>query len=323
MNIGEKLAIEESIKSHAEKQIANTEIISKIFNASRTQGISTGINSLDNIIGGLKIGNCIIIAGETGMGKSLLGINILTNVAKHNIPVCYLDLENGDAESIERVMGIWFEKEQSFFDDPSNIEKAIEMKATIDIYFRYYSHEDLLNYGYRENRLETLVRVIETEVKNGVKYFLVDPLQSITQADNMQNSFNAQGIFVETMKNLAQKHDLCILILHHIRKPSSSASAQLKATELEGGKDVVYKRPTKEDIKGSSMITDTATQVIGIVRPIYETNPAIREKLLVTVLKNRSGLLGDAKLKLNEKTFKITDRYSAKIQAFGNAIEEI
>ena len=318
MNIGDELAIEEKIRTHAERQLANVEVIEKIFNPARTKGEPTGLQALDDIMGGLKVGSCIVIAGETGMGKSLLGINILTNIAKRGIPVCYLDLENGESESVERVLGIWFDKEQDFFDDPTNLSKAIEMKAQVDIYFRYYSHEDLIDYGYKEDRLKTLVKVIETEIQNGVKFFLVDPLQSVTQSENRQSDLNAQGIFTETMKNLAQKHNLVIMILHHIRKPSSSGSAQLKANELDSGKDLLYKRPTKEDIKGSSMITDSATHVWAIVRPVNESSQALREKLLVVILKNRTGLLGDARLRLIEKTLRITDRdsFSPKLNIF-------
>lgn len=308
MNTGEKLAQEERLKTHAEKQMQNSEVINKIFDQSRTKGISTGLGALDDVIGGLKVGSCIIIAGETGMGKSLLGINILTNLAKRSIPVCYLDLENGEAESFERVLGIWFDKDQSFFDDISNIQEAVEMKAEVDIFFRYYSHENMIDYGYQENRLTTIIDVITSEIKNGVTVFLIDPLQCIEQHDNPQYNFNSQGILVETMKNLAQKHNVIIMILHHIRKPTSSGSAQLKANEIDSGKDILYKKPQKEDIKGSSKITDSATHVWTIIRPIYESNPATRERLLVGVIKNRTGLLGDAKLRLIEKTLRITDR---------------
>jgi len=296
------------IENHGVEQIQDMTVIDSIFDKGRTKGISTGYGSLDDIIGGLKSGSCTIVGGATGMGKSLLGINILVNIAKHGTPVCYIDLENGMAESYERIMGIWFEKDQDWFEDEKNKEQALEMKAEIDLNFRYYSHEHLANLGFNEEGIKLLNRIIKTEVKQGIKIFLIDPLQAVEQSENPSQNFVIQGMFIEAMKNLTQEFGITIIILHHLRKTTYSGGQQLKADEVDKLEEPLYRMPTIEDFKGSSKITDFATAVWGILRPINSKDSKIREKLVIRILKNRTGNRGDAKLKLIEKNLKITER---------------
>jgi replicative DNA helicase len=66
--------------------MALTESVEMIGNAFKRDGhlsgISTGITSLDDKLGGLQKSDLLIIAGRPGMGKSSLACNIAFNVAK-------------------------------------------------------------------------------------------------------------------------------------------------------------------------------------------------------------------------------------------------
>lgn len=313
-----KKQIEEMIDNHALEQMNDMSVIDKILNKDRAKGMSTGYGSLDDIIVGLKAGECIVIGGDTGMGKSAFGANILVNVSKRNIPSCFIDLENGEAVSYMRLMSLWFDKTMEWFDKDENREKMIEMKKELSLNIVYYSKEHLIPMGFRENGIAVIESVVKGEIRHGVKLFLIDPLQTIEQSDNPQQNFNLQARFIESLKDLAQKHEVTIMVLHHLRKTSYSASKTLTASEVASVTKNLYRKPTLEDFKGSSKITDTATSVWGILRPKDDPNQKLRESFWVGILKNRSGRLGEINLRFHEDTLKITekDNFSPKFSIF-------
>jgi replicative DNA helicase len=69
-------------------------------------GLSTGYDSIDDITGGLRPGQLIIIFGDTGHGKSMFAQNIAYNIASAGTPVLFIGLEMPPAENTERFQGI-------------------------------------------------------------------------------------------------------------------------------------------------------------------------------------------------------------------------
>lgn len=56
-------------------------------------GLSTGITTLDTMLGGLRRATMNTVAGRPGMGKSALGIILALNTARNGIPVAYYSPE--------------------------------------------------------------------------------------------------------------------------------------------------------------------------------------------------------------------------------------
>ena len=68
--------------------------------------IKTGIETLDEILGGGKPGQLILIAGRPGDGKSSLGSNIATNQALLKDPCLMFSAEMQNQEVVERLLGL-------------------------------------------------------------------------------------------------------------------------------------------------------------------------------------------------------------------------
>jgi len=67
-------------------------------------GIPTGIDELDNVTGGLRPGNMIVLAARPGMGKSALALNIAANaVHLTGKPILFFSLEMSASELTERL----------------------------------------------------------------------------------------------------------------------------------------------------------------------------------------------------------------------------
>jgi replicative DNA helicase len=67
-------------------------------------GIPTGFIDVDNMIGGMAPGELIILAGRPGQGKSMLAVNIVTNLLENEVPSYLFNLEMGNEEVGERMV---------------------------------------------------------------------------------------------------------------------------------------------------------------------------------------------------------------------------
>ena len=298
-----------AVTNRQEIQKSRSKVVGEIFDPERLKGFPTGFAGLDEVVGGIKTGRCIVVGGATGMGKSLFGINVLVNLARdQGQKVCYIDLENGEQESYERMMGIWFREPQEFFDDPENIKRAYKMKEEIDDAIAYYSHEELYDMGFLDKGWGLLEALIKEHAEDGVKVFMIDPLQAVeTKLDSQENQ-NEQGRFVRMLKDMAQSLNIAIIILHHLRKTTVGASKTLKGEEIDDLKEVTYRIPDIDDLRGSGKIADFATDVWLMVRPAADTRKEIRERIILRVAKNRTGHKKDVRLQLHEEDLTITDR---------------
>ncbi len=67
-------------------------------------GLSTGFKSLDELIGGLRPGNLIVLAGRPAMGKSALAAQLALNAAKQGVPALFVSCEMSDTELAIRAL---------------------------------------------------------------------------------------------------------------------------------------------------------------------------------------------------------------------------
>ena len=79
------------------------DILDKLANPVLIPRYRTGFSSLDAMLkGGLRDGQFTVIAGRTGGGKTVLGMNILTQIAIDGVPVVAFSLEMTDEDLIMR-----------------------------------------------------------------------------------------------------------------------------------------------------------------------------------------------------------------------------
>lgn len=68
-------------------------------------GIPTGFDGLDEVTGGLRAGQLIIVAGQTGAGKTSFAMNAAASMATINAqPVLFFSLEMSDKELVQRMI---------------------------------------------------------------------------------------------------------------------------------------------------------------------------------------------------------------------------
>ena len=87
-------------------------------------GVTTGIKSLDEILGGFHAGDLYILGAKTGRGKTVLGLNVAVAAAKSGKKVLYFSLEmKHEKILVAAVVGIWQFYIQRPSVEPAYLEK--------------------------------------------------------------------------------------------------------------------------------------------------------------------------------------------------------
>ncbi len=312
--------LEDSAITHDIPSLIDSKVVSGLFNQDRIKGLPTRLVALDTKLGGIRTQTCTILAGSTGMGKSLISLAILVNLAKDGHKVCYFDLENGTQQSAERLLRIWFGLGQVFFDDLTNMEKLDSMYKQMGN-VTYYSHDHLNTYAEKGKGVSLLIALMKQQVKNGCKVFLIDPLQALENEIDSANNYNEQGYIVKEFKEFAQTYDCAVIICHHMRK--STAGGGQWVADIDDAEEIKYRIPSIDDLKGSGKIADYATDVWGMVRTMNSPIAENRGRILLRVLKNRTGEKGDIRLYMDENTLRVTDVSSINNQYIGKDANDI
>ncbi|MDP2874138.1 MAG: DnaB-like helicase C-terminal domain-containing protein [bacterium] len=281
----------------SEASILIAQNIEELLDKNRTVGLSTGLADLDRVVGGIKSGHCYVLAANTGMGKSLLALNILVNLAKDGTHTVYFDLENGIEPTLERILRIWYALPEEFFKSEDNKEEIKRMAAGV-ANLDYYNIESL--HHSRLDTLEVILSKMETHVEEDhTKLFVVDPLQALEkEARGEQQAYIQIGSVIRQLKDAAQEMKTAVLICHHLRKGQISGGSWVEV--LDSVDPVKYRFPTLDDIKGTSKITDYATDVWGLIRQNAASTPEERAKTCLRILKQRTGVEGDIRLIFRE-----------------------
>lgn len=165
-------------------------------------GLSTGINILDQQMGGMRPGEIILVGGDPNNGKSALAANIAVNVSKTK-RVLFISLEMLPAAIGARM---------KFINNGSVDGLDITFQASKDLSFKELS--PLFEEGVR---------------KDGASLVVIDYLQYLGRG--MKNEEVA--IMSQTIKRLAREHEVPVMVVVSLRKDSQSKGTRRKWTEIE------------------------------------------------------------------------------------------
>lgn len=189
-----------------------------------------------------------IIAAESGVGKSIMCINMAVNMAKHNIPCYYISLEMRSTHLAARILaplaGVSASKMTKHAtslstDELRAMEQAQNETNTLPILF----DEDVVSSPLG------VIRNIREKAKRGYKVFYIDYIQQLVQGLDESNTEKALGNFARDLKNLAMELDICIIAVSQLNR------------------DRLSPRPNKNRIRGSGQIVEAANSILFIYRP--------------------------------------------------------
>lgn len=251
----------------------------------------TGLADLDNQLeGGLRPGELVIIGARPSMGKTALALSIGANMAP-NVSVGILSMEMPRSEVNDRLVALLGRVSLSHVKRPGNdrnspiwdaITTGGERAKTLNLYISDQAGLTINQVRLKARNLKRL---------HGLDVLMVDYIGLMTGSDpKLSRAYQLEEIS-RGLKNLAKELGICVVCLAQLNR------------EVEKRIDAL---PNLSDLRDSGAIEQDADVVIFLHRPI-QSKPELGEDFKnfakVSVAKNRNGPCGVLKLHyLGEQT---------------------
>jgi replicative DNA helicase len=252
-------------------QTAKAEILNKI-----NDSLSSGFNTLDELIGGLRNGNLIIVAGRPSHGKTAFALNILNKIWDANIPTGLFSIEMTKFENECRLISM-----RTKIDLLNLIYKEID--ATQENSINEISDEtEKLSNIYIDDKTFLIKDIVYKSKKmvkeNGVKLIIIDYLQ-LVENDKVSKYGNRNlelASISRRLKQLAKELGIPIIAL-----------SQLNRDMDKRGKS--EREPKLSDLRDSGALEQDADVVIFVFRADMYEEPMETE---IIIAKARNAKVG-------------------------------
>lgn len=244
-------------------------------------GLSTGFAELDNMLGGLRAGQMIIVAARPGMGKSTLAMDFCRHVAiKQRVPVAFFSLEMNRTELVMRVLAA----ESNIF-----LTNLIKGGLKQDQYQRIVQTVDRI--GDAPLIVDDSPNLTMTEIRakarrlaqqEGIQMIVIDYLQLLTSGGRSVESRQQEvSDFSRSIKLLAKELNIPIVAIAQLnRNPEARAD----------------KKPQVADLRESGSLEQDADVILLIHRKDIDANSPDQPPSEIIIGKHRSGPTGSVEL---------------------------
>jgi len=231
--------------------------LSKAREEGGLMGIPSGINSIDEAIGGWLPGELVILAARPGMGKTAMVVKWLVTCASMGVPCAIMQLEMTELQFGKRVMALQADglhANQFYKHGFNKPEHWKSYSETVDKVKDYPLHI-IPKPGMNISECERQARALKKE--HGIQLLVVDYLQLMSGSKDGRAHNREQEISEVSRKLKALSLDLQI--------PVIALSQLSRSVETRGGE----KRPLLSDLRESGSIEQDADMVCFLYRPEY------------------------------------------------------
>ena len=253
-------------------------------------GLSTGFDSIDSLLGGMRGGTLTVMAGRPSMGKSTLALNIANNMATRNKNVLFYSLEMQQVQLMMKIVAS---------ETDINLNKVDNNTLSEDENDRWY--RALAQAGDKTmtilDRGNISVRDIVSKARQmngqtGIDCIVIDYLQIMKYDKGKEIS--ELGNITRELKYLSKELDIPIILLSQLSR---------------GVEQRENKRPLMSDLRSSGEIEQDADCIIMVYRDEYYNKEESEDRGMaeIIVAKNRMGQIGWVKCKFEGQYSKFSD----------------
>ncbi len=275
-------------------QILHDELDKLQSNKDTVTGVESGFRDLDDMTGGFRDGNMIVLAARPSMGKSALVANIAENAAvKHGRKVALFSLEMSQAEIAQRfiacrakISGDRLRKGKVAQKDWPRVLKACSDLDQASLWIDDSTDLTMLEIRAKARRLAT---------REGLDLVIVDYLQLMRPETPSDNRVEQVGKISRGLKILAGDLDIPVIAVSQLnRAPEQRPS----------------KKPLLSDLRESGNIEQDADLVMFIYRDDYYYGDESEKQGLADIIisKHRNGPVGETELAFLSHYPKFADR---------------
>ena len=241
----------------------NESLISAIESAERAHkrdgnlsGLSSGLGSMDELLGGLHNSDLIVLAGRPSMGKTALATNIAfsaaTELEKDRKAVAFFSLEMSDEQLANRILaeqaGVSSELIRRGKLTNEEFTRLVRVSNDLTEVNLFIDDTPAINIAQIRTRARRLKR------KHMVSLIVVDYLQLVHGTSNHESRVQEISEITQGLKAIAKELNVPVLALSQLSR----------AVELREDK-----RPQLADLRESGTIEQDADVVMFIFRQEY------------------------------------------------------
>ena len=238
------------------------------------RGLSTGLGSLDDVIGGLKPGHLVIVAGRPGAGKSVIGVDMARAAAiRRGQPTAVFSLEMTKPELVKRIYASEADvKLDRILHGGLTDHDRMALKSRVDRIRRAPLFID-------DTAPMTLAAIRSgarrLQQRHGLALIVVDYIQLVRSAVSRESRVQEVTEVSSGLKLLAKELRVPIVAACQLNRNSEARSDR---------------RPALSDLRESGSLEQDADVVILLHRPDYHDPEHLRAgEIDLIVAKNRHG----------------------------------
>lgn len=267
-----------SIKETVGEVLARIDAINKDPNAFH--GIMTGYYDLDRLTNGFQGGDLIIIAARPGVGKSALAMNIVEHAAmKGGYSCAVFSLEMPRAQITQRMLcsigSVSLGKTKSGKLDKSDFQRLWRASDSLSHCKIFIDDSSMVTPE------QILSKCRRLKSRNGLDLVVVDYIQLMNSAKNLENRQQQISDITRNLKIMAKELNVPILALSQLSRL------------IERRDD---KKPQLSDLRESGSIEQDADMVIFISKDETEGENTEKQGITLHIAKHRNGEIGEVSL---------------------------
>lgn len=297
--------VSETVRARPFEAVAKSvmdQFVSAKLDPKKSARMNFGLTDLDGITSGLRRKELVVIVAPTSNGKTLLACQLAAQSSVDKFKTLYFSAEMPAEQIVQRELsfraGIHFYKTQRpeflGMDDMEKLQNVSRDPLNVSIVDRDITPARVWAMSEAAKRA------------SGLDLVIVDYDQLVIEAGidlkaDDDNVFRHQRAFILAAKRLAERLDICVVILSQLRKiPASVANGM---------------NPRLDDIWGDSSVRNTPHLILWLVREyfVHGMKPEYERKATVHILKSRNGRTGHVDLDFdpdflrfrNEATFEV------------------
>jgi replicative DNA helicase len=286
-------------KSRSWREVAKSavdDLVSAKLNPDRAGRMKFGIKELDTVLGGLKRKEVCILVAPTSNGKSQLASQLAVQSSRDGFKVLYFSAEMPGEQITLRELsfraGVKFfyaqRPESLSTDQLTRLANAASEPVSIQIVDQDITPARVWAVSEAAKRTAGLDLII-------VYYDQLVIEAGIDPGSDDDNVFRHQRSFMLSAKRLADRLDICVVLLCQLRKVS--------------GKIAEGATPRLDDIWGDSSVRNTPHVILWLVREFFthKMDMEYERKATLYILKSRNGPTGIVNLEFDPDLVRFLD----------------
>lgn len=257
------------------------DIDARAANGTTLAGLATGYAALDDVLGGLRPGELVVVGARPSLGKTALALNILSNVATGGQSVLLFSLEMPGRDIGARLVSMHSRVPMHLFTRPQHLTAAHAEALAEQTNPRALAGAPIYVDATAGATAAHVASVCRREaVRTGVALVAIDYLQLMRPENPRDNKTQQVGTLALRVKELARELDVPVILLSQLSRASESEN----------------RRPQLSDLRDSGSIEQDADRVILLHRDAGLSTSEAVWPIEVLVRKNRNGPVGDLTL---------------------------